>query len=360
MNIKDRYKYYPQMQYYDDLALESSPYLMFKSQNNYCSDVVNTDSNGFRLSGIDGKLQIDDLDRTGSVNIFTGGSSAFGVGATSDKSTISAYLSKATNSRWVNLSGRANVSTQEFISFAYYRDLLSSIDNIVIFSGVNDLYLYYASKYFNEQVGTFFNSNDWMNKMNRNFSLKSIITRPLINKILNVIYGTHNFNLISDQNAVKLLFRKISLKQIESILSGYGLIGKHNENPIEVLDVLKRNISNWKIMADSYNAKITYVLQPYSNWLPNRALTDNEKSVFEILDNVGGENWRIPSERINGLHSWYSQELSKVCEECNINYYDSNSILNKDSNEDIFVDRIHLTDNGNKLLSDVILEKLWN
>ena len=60
------------------------------------------------------------------------------------------------------------------------------------------------------------------------------------------------------------------------------------------------------------------------------------------------------------MHSWYSRELSKICEEQNINFYDSNSFLNKNFNEDIFVDRIHLTDNGNKILSDSILEKLWN
>ena len=360
MNSKDRYKYYPQMKHYDALEQKFTPYLMFKSLSNYCSDTVNTDSHGFRLSGVNGKLQVDDLNRAGSVNILTGGSSAFGVGATSDKSTISAYLSKATNNNWVNLSGRAYVSTQEFISFAYYRDLLPSVDNIVIFSGVNDLYLYFASKYYNEQMGGFFNSTNWTNKMNTDYRPRSVMIRPLINKILNVIYGAHDFKLISNLNAFNLLFRKASMEQIGTILSQFDPIREHNENPTEVLDVLRRNISNWKIMADSHNAKITYVLQPFSNWLPNRSLTENEKSVFDILDNIGGENWRLLSESINSLHSWYSEELSKICEEQNINYYDSNNFLNKDFNEDIFVDRIHLTDYGNKIISDNILEKIWN
>ena len=99
MSIKERYEYYSQMEQYDDLASRLVPYLMFMSQINYSSDVVNTDSYGFRFSGADGKLRIDNLDRTSTINIFTGGSTAFGIGATSDKSTISAYLSNATNSR---------------------------------------------------------------------------------------------------------------------------------------------------------------------------------------------------------------------------------------------------------------------
>ena len=248
MHLKQRYEYYPQMEHYDSLVAIPSPYLMFKSQSNYCSDIVNTDSNGFRFSGADGKLKADNLDQTGSVNIFTGGSTAFGVGATLDKSTIPAYLSKATNSRWVNFSGRAYTSTQEFISFAYYRDLLPSVDNIVIFSGVNDLYLYFASKYYNEQMGGFFNSTNWTNKINTDFRLRSVMIRPLINKILNVIYGAHDFKLISNHNAFNLLFRKASMEQIGAILSQFDPIREHNENPTEVLDVIRRNISNWNTL----------------------------------------------------------------------------------------------------------------
>ena len=189
----------------------------------------------------------------------------------------------------------------KFISFAYYRDLLPSVDNIVIFSGVNDLYLYFASKYYNEQMGAFFNSTNWVNKMNTDFRLRSVMTRPLINKILNVIYGAHDFKLISNRDAFNLLFRKTSMEQIRTTLSQFNPIREHNEKPTEALNVLRRNISNWKIMADAHNAKITYVLQPFNNWLPNRSLTENEKSVFDILDNVGGENWRIISESINSL-----------------------------------------------------------
>ena len=360
MSIKERYKYYPQMEQYDDLEPLLVPYLMFKSQNNYSSDIVNTDSNGFRFSGADGKLRIDNFDRTGTVNIITGGSTAFGVGATSDKSTISAYLSNATNSRWVNFSGRAYVSTQEFLSFAYYRDLLPCIDNIVIFSGVNDLYLYFASKYYNRHMGSFFMANNFINKMNLDFRFWVFTTRLIINKILDVIYGRHDFNLISNRDAINLLFRRTSIGQIEQKLTKYNAISKHAENPIEVLDVLRRNISNWKIMADSYNAKVTYVLQPFANWLPDRLLTDNEKYVFNLLDRTGGENWKVLSESINGLHRWYTKELSKVSEEQNINYFDSNSFLNKDFNDDVFVDRIHLTDFGNKIISDFILENIWS
>ena len=76
------------MEVYDKLIINWAPYLMFFNQPNFRSSVVNTDSRGFRFSGMMGKG--DNLTKSKSVNIFSGGSTAFGVGSTSDKNTIEA------------------------------------------------------------------------------------------------------------------------------------------------------------------------------------------------------------------------------------------------------------------------------
>lgn len=361
MSIRNNYyKYHPQMAQYDALGSKTifSPYLMFKSPKNFKSNIVNTDSNSFRLSGADGNLNLDNLESTNNINILTGASAAFGVGASADQSTISAYLSKKTNNDWVNFSGRAYTSTQEFISFAYYKDLVQSIDNIVIFSGINDLYLYFASKYYNKQFGSLFMASNFMNNMNRDSRLISIISRPILNKLLELIYGVNNFNLLSNKDAMNLLFRRTPINRVINHLEQFDAINSHSETPYEILDVFKRNISNWKIMADYYNAKITFILQPYANWLVDRSFTDNEKQVFELLDRLGGKSAKVIFNRMNSLHHWYSNELSKACNAHKINYFDSNQILNNNHNEDIFVDRVHLTDYGNKIISNFLLEKI--
>lgn len=361
MTIRNHYyKYHPQMALYDTLGSKTifSPYLMFRSPKNFKSDVVNTDLNSFRLSGSDGKLRLDSLDSSNIVNVLTGASTAFGVGATSDKSTISAYLSNLTRDDWVNFAGRAYSSSQEFISFAYHRDFVKSIDNIVIFSGINDLYLYFATKYFNQQFGSLFMASNFMNNMNRDLRPRTLVTRPIINKLLKLMYGENDFNLVSNKDAINLLFRRTPINKVLQHLSQYDTINTHNQNPSEIIDVFKRNISNWKIMADYYNAKITFILQPFANWLDDQTLTSNEKEVFELLDRLGGENGKIIFDKMNGLHNWYSKELNKACNEKKINYFDSNLIFNGNHGKDIFVDRVHLTDYGNKILSNFILEKI--
>jgi len=361
MSLSDRYQYYPQMEHYDSLGQQLMPYLMFKSQNNYTSDVVNTDSNGFRLSGVNGLSKLDRLNklRVQSVSVFTGGSSAFGIGATADKYTISSILSEKMNCEWVNLSGRAYVSTQEFISFLYYRDLLPSIDNIVIFGGVNDLYIYFASKYYNKQLGSFFSASNFF-KNNRDQRWRTVVIRPIVNKILGVLYGGYDFDNISNSDIFDLLLRKTTVDKIIKNDCQGDTINSHNKKPIEVLDILRRNMANWKVMSDYYNVKVLYVLQPFADWTANHVLTDNERKVFDILDETGGDRWKTLSDNILNLHEWYSMELESLCKDEGIEFYDSNGVLDGDFNEDVFVDRIHLTDFANQKISNFIMDKLWN
>lgn len=342
------------MEVYDKLILDWVPYLMFFNKPNFRSNVVNTDSRGFRFSGMMGEG--DNL--TKSVNVFSGGSTAFGVGSTSDKNTIPSLLSGKTDQLWMNYGGRAHVSTQEWISFAYNRDMINGINNIVIFSGINDLYLYFSSKYFNKRMGTFFSANRFFENMGTTFDFKNMYVRPIINKLLHFEYGgEYDFRRLSNRDSINLLLRKITISQsgLEDIEE--NTILNHHEEPYEALHVLSRNISNWKIFAEHYNAKLTYVLQPFSNWLCNRRITRKEKSVFDILDNSQLTQWIVNPAylKINGLHEWYSSQLKSICENENIGFYDSNVILNNNDYEgDIFVDRLHLTDNGNQIISDYI------
>ena len=87
----------PQMKDYDNLKVKPLPYIMFLHQPNYSSASVNTDNHGLRIStdpeGV--PLSINTL-KERSCNLLVGGATAFGVGATSDKNTISGHLSTKT------------------------------------------------------------------------------------------------------------------------------------------------------------------------------------------------------------------------------------------------------------------------
>ena len=91
------------MEVYDKLTVDWTPYLMFFNKPNFRSNVVNTDSRGFRFSGMMGEG--DNL--TKPINVFSGGSTAFGVGSTSDKNTIPSLLSGKNGSVMDELRGKS-------------------------------------------------------------------------------------------------------------------------------------------------------------------------------------------------------------------------------------------------------------
>ena len=343
------------MEVYENLVPQWVPFIMFFNQSNFCSNIVNTDSNGFRLAGIGGKQRLDKLNKSTTINVLTGGSSAFGVGATSDSSTIPAILSNKSGQSWMNYGGRAHMSTQEWVSFSYHRDTFKGIGNIVIFSGFNDLYLYFASKYFNEKMGSFFYASKYFESMISDSKFKSFHARPIINKLLNIKYGNYNFDHLSNKDSIKLLFHRITISQAGLEDTQEGAIQQHREQPYEVVDVLRRNICNWKIFAEHYNAKLIYILQPFANWLLIRNPTIKEKTVFGILDNEQKSNWKTLSTKVNGLHEWFSGQLKLICEKENIEFHDSNIVIDhKKYIDDVFVDRVHLTNYGNQIISDYI------
>ncbi|MBN4079981.1 hypothetical protein JYT60_01960 [bacterium AH-315-C08] len=347
------------MEVYDNLVPQWVPFLMFFNQSNFCSDIVNTDKNGFRLAGIGGEQRLDKLNKSTPINILIGGSVAFGVGATSDSATIPALLSNKMGQTWMNFGGRANVSTQEWVSFAYHRDMIGEIDNIVIFSGFNDLYLYFASKYFNQKMGSFFFASKYFESMMNDSNFNRLYPRLIINKLLNIKYGNYDFKRLSYKDSIKLLFHKITISQAGLEDFQGDIIQEHREQPSEVVDVLKRNICNWKIFAEHYDAKLIYVLQPFANWLSIRKTTIKERKVFDILDNAPKSNWKSLSAKINGLHGWFSGQLQEVCEKENIDFYDSNAVIDNEKYiDDVFVDRVHLTNFGNQIISDYIVDNI--
>ena len=133
--FKTRYKLTPQMRDYDLLAMAWLPYVMYFHQPDYSSEAIHTDRFGFRHSlDRDGNLLTLDTLKGRESNLLVGGSTAFGVGATSDGKTISARLSDICGDDWLNFGARAYNSTQElFLALSHSNTLTGGLRKIVLF-----------------------------------------------------------------------------------------------------------------------------------------------------------------------------------------------------------------------------------
>ena len=347
------------MKEYDDLGQKWLPYLMFFHSPNYVSNIVNTDSKGFRFSYKNNELIKIFKNREKEVSLFIGGSTAFGVGSTSDRKTIPSILNEKTNDLWLNFGGRAYSSTQELMLFMFYRSCFKKIKKIVIFSGLNNLILYFLNSKYSEHFGSFFFQSKFdkaMKTSNSTMSFKRNLLNYCLKPFLKKDFDHQKASLKDFANA--FLFAKSYKKKTTHKNSLFTKINDHKKEKNKILYSLNRDIETWMFFAKSLNCEISYVLQPMANWI-SRKKSSEEKKIFAELDNSKNNNFRILAQYINiELYEWYKKQLEIVCSKNNLPFFDMNEQLSLENTNKkwLFVDRAHLTDIGNEVVSKILLE----
>jgi len=315
-----RYTMTPQMRQYDGIGQVWVPYLMHFHTPNYTSETLNTDSRGFRIVHKDNK-RIADFDNPCDlpVSIVVGGSSAFGIGATGDGMTVPSYLNALTDEMWLNFGGRAFSSTQELLLFMFNRHYINRVKRVVILSGINNLTIHYLSNKYRREHGSFFffeKFDQAMNSPNRS-SLKGKIMA--------------------------------TLRKPES----------RDSTPLkreDLLYVLHRDIGNWRLLSKNVGFELNYILQPTFAWLRKQA-SEEEERLFQELDSYPQNQWKVLKDKLNQeQYEWFLTNLREICNNHNVPFFDMNKGLSSKQIDKkwLFVDRIHSTDEGYKLMAEII------
>jgi hypothetical protein len=120
-------------------------------------------------------------------------------------------------------------------------------------------------------------------------------------------------------------------------------------------DIFDRNFLLYSSLNKSLvDTKVTFCLQPFFNWI-GKKINQKEQEIFNYLENIQkNENIVIMNKIDNNLYEATIKELNLLSEKYNYTYYD----LNKEDfgNEDkfTFVDRVHMTDEGNQISANAI------
>lgn len=330
----------PQMKQYYEIGTKSCPFLMFQQPGNLISEAVNTDELGFRINHYQGREY--SVARGGfeyeQVSMLIGGSTVFGDGATSDAQTISAHLSQHLGHLCLNLGGRAYNSTQELILFNQIAHRYQNVKNIVLLSGLNDLYLSRFAHY-KEYFGGFFFSSI-LDQAVQEYSLSSF--QKLMKIFLFPIFG----HRIDYHGITKFNWFPRNQKQEE--LKDEGESGQLYNVDAAVFQI-KKNLFTWSKIAQSYPCKLKFVLQPFPEWAQKK-LSPEERRL------LSAETYDFAKLGDRTLYADYADKLKSVCAEFGIEFYDSNRMLNDFSqdNQWFFIDRAHLTDEGNRVMAKMI------
>ena len=340
METSKKYERAPQMRDYDRLWVTWVPYLMFLQARNYSSAAVNTDEFGLRHSP---RLAAEP---SGTVRLLFGGSTAFGVGASADDRTISAYLERKSNVRWLNYGGRAYNSTQELMLYQFFAYGLDNVDRIVLFSGLNDSFLPHMAVSDIPEIPVMFNNSLYIEAMK---AVKPLNWRKKLAKLVVSHWVEADYSEIA---MGELLRRAFSSRP-----------GAPAETPVDLVKTtaraishLRRNLTLWKALADSRSVPLHYVLQPVFSWC-GKQKSKEEEEIFAELDRSPGILGKL--QVVDSMYEDFSDGAAAICRDLCINYVDINILLKQSDrmSEWLFVDRVHLTDAGNDLVSDILISQ---
>jgi hypothetical protein len=321
---------------YDDFDDRSEtrwiPFLMYFHRIDYRSSVINTDGRGFRFShGGEQVASAGALMPRGPVRLLVGSSTAFGIGVTSDAATMASRLwtQYAPSVPCLNFAGRSFSSTQEAMLFLLYRHLLPEIEEIVFFSGLNDLALSRLPAWQRGDHGAFFNCGEYFEQMDKLRAGHRKAGRGSGRRVQRTTAAP------DEEPAVLPLSERI----------GYAV------------DLTARHLESWRLLAPG--VPISYVLQPLATWIRQEPAPE-ERQLFAELDEISNF-WQLYGDIAaeDGGRA-YSAAMRSACEKQDVRFFDISPALAAAAREDewLFVDRAHFTDRGADLASRILAEHL--
>jgi hypothetical protein len=315
------------MRDYDELGMRQVwvPHLMYFHPQNVSLKSVSTDEFGFRNA-------------TGSkpgapTALLVGGSSVFGIGATSDATTLPSLLNATTKYNWLNFGGRAFNSTQEAI-LAHLSNTKKIDGPIVVMSGANNLTRSLMSGSFSKMFGAFFHQGLFESQMRSAAVGNRALARQLIAG-LRVRFG-------------------VGEKQRSQPVSNTS--HSKAESYTAMLTVFERDCAYFQMLAKHNSTSASFVLQPFAPWI-QKTLTEQEKELFELLDQEAEGFSRVLSELAERKQQ-YTQDLQAICARTGLKFVDLNTASDLQKPDWLFVDRVHLTDAGYSVVAKLLVRDL--
>ncbi len=300
------------------------PYLMYFHPCDYKSNTVNTDESGFRYSQAKGQtLSIATSKQQSSVRLIAGSSTVFGIGASADRHTLASRLTENDDrsAPWLNFGGRSFNSTQELMLFVLNRHRLPKVEEIILFSGFNNLGLARLPSHMRKEHGAFFLCQDFFEAMGKE-KPASFMTR----------------------------LRGRPTDPVEAAPT-------MKEQIDYAVDLTLRHLEIWRVLAADMGAKLTFVLQPLANWVRSKG-SKEEEALFAELEKAGrfSETYGDILARENYLA--FASRLREGSAAMGVPFVDMAAILAAaiQAEQWVFVDRIHFTDSGHDLVSRLLLE----
>ena len=272
------------------------------------------------------------------MRILTGGSTALGIGATSDATTLSSLLWRtyAPSMPCLNFAGHSYNPTQEALLFVLNRHLLDDISEIIVVSGVNALMLARLPEWQQGEHGAFFFCGEYFEKMAELTAQNTARSNGLGRRLRRAPKPrtiSHPDDIRRDAEVV---------------------IGSAAERTLRGLSILRQ-------MAGPHT-RISYVLQPMSRWMRTTS-TAEEEVLFEERDRMYQRGvWEELYRDVATVAAAqaFGSALEVGCQQLGVRFVDLNPAVARATTADewLFVDRVHYNDEGHHVVARIMAEEL--
>ena len=331
LTMKRRYELIPQMRAYEEMRVVWVPHLMNLYQPNFRSTVCNTDEYGFRYTYKDSRrLSYAEFKaEPGPKGLLCGGSTAFGTGATDDRCSITSYLNRDPHMTWFNFGGMGQNSTQELMRHILFGP---KVDQVILFTGVNNLMVHTLSYYFSEVYGAVFfqTAFELLNRVSTNPQY----IRYLIGRAMSRVTET---------------LRRMIPGYTDS--TAFAGLPDFHDRYNQSLNILARDLDVWSALSAKSGFSLRFILQPILNWMPKNP-SPEEEELLDIMEQVGFRRWEGQVRALADSYSQYREDTRQLCEERDILWSDCNELFPREGW--LFCDRTHLTDRGQESAAEII------
>lgn len=312
------------------------PYLQSVPEptRSYANGAITTDALGLRRVEIAGQLVgLREFDRLpGSKRLLVGGSTAFSMGCSSDRTAIASVLSRLTGDPWFHLAVMCYVSTQELI--LYQLTDPTNVTDIVLLSGLNTL-------------------------------SAVALTGPTVAPDV----FAPNFFLMpgraasTRQKAIQVM-RRSWRRMLNAPMRRRTAVNVTSAVSELALDITRRDLRLWRAIADARGIQLTYLAQPLLPLL-DKPLSPEEARILEIQREVGAYEpfalWGFYLTELPQIYPAYCDALGEICRELGIAFCDLNHERQTfGASAWLFADVIHFTDQGCLACAELIAQRFAN
>ncbi|MHC6225036.1 hypothetical protein ACYU03_09755 [Pseudomonas sp. X10] len=316
-----------------------APQTLYAHERGYRSGTINTDALGFRYSHLAGKrFSVAECGGAARVNLLVGGSTALGIGASSDEHTVASYLSMLTGEVWLSLASCGHNATQELMMFLVHQHRFGQIGHVVVLSGLNTL--------AQETLGE---------------ALSGEHNHPRARAYLDFL-DTFNEGVqpVADERPDPLWkrLRQALAPTPPSPALAVDQLPAPDKRLIRAADSIGRTLRQWECLLADSHATLTFILQPLLPWC-RETPPAGEQAMLDALARQQGNFDRLLSGVLeSSLHMAFFRRIKSQAEP--VPCYDMNTMLSSSPvfGENLFVDRQHFNDLGNNALAKVITAKL--